>query len=210
MNPYYEEQYERKEEEFEFNGIVNELLNKEVEKRVGEKIKGYEYNMEQAEKHRVEISERRSEVRELQADLLVAEKKFAKQGEDNVMRKLLGGYKLGDKVWYLRSKSNQVECGTCAGGKEVEANVNGEMRQVKCPDCNYGYHSVKEYSVASGTFSEMKVHTWAEGRKLEVNLYVQPEGNRNADSVKFWNYDDLYATEEECVVALEVKRGESE
>jgi hypothetical protein len=205
MYGYHEEDYFEVDENFDFNTGINKLLDQEVEKRLAVKVKDYETAIERHEKSQQTISQLRNELHELKLNLSGAEKTFKKVGYDDALRDVLGGFKLGDEVWFIRNTYVREDCPCCFGDREVIAEIKGEEVKVKCPKCNgYGNKSKTKKSVEKGIVKEIHTKTWAEGRQFEGKMYIQPNSYRTHDSVE-QRIGDVFKTEEECAAALKAK-----
>ncbi|NRQ51961.1 hypothetical protein [Brevibacillus sp. HD1.4A] len=192
------------DENFDFNFSMNELLNQEVEKRLEAKISGYHSAMEREKMAVQKQYEQERTIRELERKLKEAETTFFKQGADQTKRELMGGFKLGDKVWFIGKKYKTMHCKTCSGkGKlEVRAIAVAEPFQANCPDCQgRAQKSNYEYSVEQGNICEIKVHTWAKEKCFEGTFYIEPTTYKANNSVEC-KYSSLFHTEEECQQAI--------
>ncbi|MEH7392588.1 hypothetical protein [Bacillus sp. JJ1474] len=199
-----DEDYFEVDENFEFNIGINKLLDQEVEKRLAERVKNYQEAIDRDERSQKTISDLRNDMHKLQLNLGVAEKTFKKEGADETLRELLGGFKLGDEVWFIKKTYVREDCPVCLGDKEVIAEIKGEEVKIKCPECaGYGYESKTTESVEKGTVIEIKMHIWANGNKIEVKMYIKPTSYRSSDSVER-RLGGFFKTKEECEAALNV------
>lgn len=197
-----EEDYFEVDENFEFNTGINKLLEGEVEKRLAERINGYESALERDKQSQDTIRDLKANIRELENQLSRSEKVFKSEGKDEALRELLGGFKLGDEVWFRKGNYVREDCHVCSGDKEVIAEINGKEVKINCPECKgYGANGKTVKSVEKGRIIEMDIHTWASGRKFEVGMYVDPTSYKNSDSVKL-NKDNIFKTREECEKSL--------
>ncbi|RFB34956.1 hypothetical protein [Brevibacillus sp. VP] len=134
------------------------------------------------------------------------EKTFTKQGADQTKRELMGGFKLGDKVWFVRRECKPIPCDMCSGKGELRAKAIEvpESFKINCPNCKgYGEKSNYEYSVAQGIIREIKIHTWAWEKCFESTFYIEPTSYRANDSVES-KHSKIFHTEEECQKAINV------
>ncbi|MGF9909541.1 hypothetical protein [Brevibacillus porteri] len=203
----YEEEdrgYFEVDENFDFNTGINKLLDQEVEKRLAAKLSNYETVMQQQTELEEKLRKQNQTVFELQKELKDAEKMFVKQGTDQTKRELLGGFMLGDKVWFVKKNYTRTPCKTCAGDGNVEvtsAVVGGTFR-VNCPTCRgYGTESHCDYIVAHGKLTEIHFKTWANGKCFEGKFYIEPTSYHSNDSVQT-NHSQLFHSEEECQQAI--------
>ncbi|NRS20624.1 hypothetical protein HP398_29835 [Brevibacillus sp. HB1.4B] len=183
---------------------MNELLEQEVANRLAAKINNYDAVMKRHSELEEKLRNQNQRVHELQRDLADAEKTFVKQGADQTKRELLGGFMLGDKVWFVKKNYTRTPCETCAGDKKVEVTsvVVGGTFLVDCPTCRgYGSESHCDYSVAHGKLSEIHFTTWANGKCFEGKFYIEPTSYRSNDSVQT-NHSQLFHSEEECQQAV--------
>ncbi|MDQ0268902.1 hypothetical protein [Cytobacillus purgationiresistens] len=202
MYEYEQEDYFEIDENFEFNTGINKLLDEEVEKRLAERVKNYQEAIDRDKKSQKTISDLRSDMHKLQLNLGAAEKTFKKEGADDTLRELLGGFKLGDEVWFVRRRYNRVQCDTCLGDGKVIAEFKGEEMKVQCPKCNgYGHNSDITKSVEKGIIKEIEMHTWANGKKFEVKMYIDPTTYKPGDTVSA-RTGEFFKTEEECEATL--------
>lgn len=198
----YGEDYFDLDENFEFNTMINKVIDHEVEKRLAEKIKNYQEALERDNNSQKVIRDLKREVVELKKVLHDAEKKFKKVGADETLRRLLGGFKLGDEVWFLKSVYERKKCQTCLGDGELIVDFKGEKMKVKCPNCSsLGTISHTKKVVEEGVVSEIKIHTWADGRKCEVEMYLKPTSYKTSDILRVRN-GEFFKTKEECEEAL--------
>lgn len=63
------------------------------------------------------------------------------------VKKAIGNYAPGDKVWVICDKGRYEKCPTCEGKKEVAVLIKGISRSVKCPDCSCGERFVSNLVV---------------------------------------------------------------
>ncbi|WP_409177471.1 hypothetical protein [Brevibacillus fortis] len=192
------------DENYEFNTQLNEMLDQEVEKRLEAKINGYHAAIER-EKKAVQVQyDQQKKIRELEQQLKDAEKTFFKQGADQTKRELMGGFKLGDKVWFIRKEYKSVRCEICSGKGQIEVRASEvtEPFKVNCPECKgYSKKSNYEYKVEQGVIHEIKMHTWANEKRFEGTFYIEPTSYKANDSISC-NYSSLFHAEEECQQAI--------
>jgi hypothetical protein len=197
-----EEDYFEVDENFEFNTGINKLLEGEVEKRLAERVEGYEMALERDKKSQQEIRDLKSDIRELENQLSRSEKSFKSEGKDEALRELLGGFKLGDEVWFVKSHYKREECSVCSGDKKVIVEFKGEEMKVDCPGCKgYGSNGNTTKSVERGFIKEIEIHTWASGKQFNLSMYVDPTSYRSNDSMNL-RKDNIFRTKEECEASL--------
>ncbi|TPG93533.1 hypothetical protein EEL32_00310 (plasmid) [Brevibacillus laterosporus] len=187
-----------------FNTDMNKFLDQEVEKRLEAKIKGYYAALEREKEATQKQYEQERTIRESGRQLKEAEKTFVKQGADQTKRELMGGFKLGDKVWFIRKEYNPVPCETCSGKRKLEVRAIAVLEPFKadCPICQgRGNKPSYEYSVEQGIIREIKIHTWAKEKRFEGTFYIEPTSYRTIDSVSS-EHSDLFHTEGECRKAI--------
>lgn len=207
--PYLEpeDDYFEVDENFEFNTGINKLIDQEVEKRVHERINGYEIAIERDKQSTEENYQQRKKIRELELQLERAEKTFIKQGFEQGKREILGGYLIGDKVWFPKKKYQSEPCTTCDGKGNVYANFDGVEVKAKCPKCSYGRIDKSEYIAIEGTFTEIKYLTYAEGRGLERKFHLKHKNVNGDNSTGFNNTSEFFKTQEECeAYILEIEK----
>ena len=192
---------EEVDENFDFNTGINKLLDLEVEKRLEEKIEDYNVALEREKNVTDEMYDLKRQVRSLLTKLDEAEKIFVKKGADEAKREMLGGYKLGDEIYYVHTEVSHTSCEICEEKGDVHALFDGQLLKAKCPKCSYGRIRNEERSVAKGRLKEIKIHTWAEERCLEVDFYIQPD-DRKRDSFSFRSFDKIFRTKDECEKVL--------
>lgn len=193
MNFEHEDYFEL-DKNFEFNTGINQILDNEVEKRVLAKIQDYNHVMERSKESEKKIGELRNQYRKLETELKDAEKTYFKQGEDKALREMLGGFKLGDEVWFVKKKYLSVTCTTCSGDRKVSATFDNKILKVDCPKCKgHGSTGKYEYNAETGKIKEITIHTWAEGRQKEVTIYIKPVIGDPVETREF-----PFATKEEC------------
>ncbi|WP_232357419.1 hypothetical protein [Bacillus tropicus] len=194
----FEENYFGVDENFNFNIGINNLLEQEVEKRLLNRVSDYEKTKERDEKSQKTISDLRNQMHKLQMELKNAENTFKKEGEDQAKREMLGGFKLGDEVWFVRSQYNSETCLVCSGDKKVVVQIQGEERKIKCPECNgFGCRRKLIKSAEKGLVKEIDIHTWAQGKQLSVKMYIEPTSYRASSSVQA-HLGGFFKTKEEC------------
>ncbi|AFQ30396.1 hypothetical protein BK764_14165 [Bacillus thuringiensis serovar israelensis] len=194
----FEENYFEMDPNFQFNTAINELLNQEVEKRVSEKVKDYEQAKERDASSQKTISDLRNQMHKLQMELKGAENTFKKEGAGQAKREMLGGFKLGDEAWFVRSQYNSETCTVCSGDKKLVVEIQGEERKVKCPECNgFGCRSKLIKSAEKGLVKEIDIHTWAQGKQLSVKMYIEPTSYRASSNVQA-HLGGFFKTKEEC------------
>ncbi|WP_257146946.1 hypothetical protein [Bacillus cereus] len=194
----FEENYIEMDPNFQFNTVINQLLDQEVEKRVSEKVKDYEQAKERDASSQKTISDLRNQMHKLQMELKGAENTFKKEGADQAKREMLGGFKLGDEVWFVRSQYNPEKCSVCSGDRKLVVEIQGKERQVKCPECNgFGSRSKLIKSAEKGLVKEIDIHTWAQGKQLSVKMYIEPTSYRASSSVQA-HLGGFFKTKEEC------------
>ncbi|MDA1616242.1 hypothetical protein PDK03_06495 [Bacillus cereus group sp. TH204-1LC] len=194
----FEENYFGVDKNFNFNIGINNLLEREVEKRLLNRIDDYENAKERDEKSQKTISDLRNQMYKLQTELKNAEHTFKKEGSDQAKREMLGGFKLGDEVWFVRSQYNPETCSVCSGDRKLVVEIQGKERKVKCPECNgFGSKSKLIKSAEKGLVKEIDIHTWAQGKQLSVKMYIEPTSYRASSSVQA-HLGGFFKTKEEC------------
>ncbi|MED1665669.1 hypothetical protein [Brevibacillus laterosporus] len=189
---------------FDFNTDMNKLLDQEVEKRLEVKVNGYYAALEQEKEATQKQYEQETTIRELERQLREAKKTFVKQGADQTKRELMGGFKLGDEVWFVRREHKYIPCEMCSGKGKLKAKAIEvpEPFKINCLNCKgYGEKSNYEYSVAQGIICEIKIHTWAREQCFESTFYIEPTSYRANDSVQR-EHSKIFHTEEECQKAI--------
>lgn len=206
MCGYEPEEYFEVDENFEFNTGINKLLDQEVEKRLSERVKDYEKAIERDEKSQKTISDLKNEIYKLNMELSSAERKFKKAGYDDALRELLGGFKIGDNVWFIKNTYSHENCPLCLGDKKVIAEIKVEELEITCPKCNgYGHMSKTTQSIEKGIIKEIEIHTWANGKKFEERMYIEPISYRASDSVEK-RIGSFFKTKEDCEISLNTSK----
>lgn len=194
----YEEDYDYfgVDENFDFNTGINKLLDQEVEKRLAERVKDYHRAIEREEKSQKTISDLRNENHKMQLELKGAEKTFKKEGSDEAKREMLGGFKLGDEVWFIKRNYFRENCPTCLGDRKVIVELKGEEVKIYCPTCKgYGHKDKNNETVESGIVKEINIHTWA-GGLVQTEMYIEPKSYRSNDTVNV-RLGNFFKTKEE-------------
>lgn len=120
---------------------------------------------------------------------------------NRMVRRAIGSYAPGDKVWIIQYEVKFIECPLCHGQKELDSIIDGKPMRIKCPECSGDgkkretpYH-IKETEISDIylklCFGENRVSYWnlenirLQGRDYDVSL------------------DRIFATKEEAEKALE-------
>lgn len=192
------------EEHYEFNEKINDLIEDEIIKRVESEVANYEYALKTAAEAKETISDLRAEVRKLENKIVETSNESFKRGKEEAQRELLGGYKLSDQAWYVHTKTSREECSTCDKSGYIYPEFNGAKVKAKCPDCSYGTITKYEYVPAKVKIRQITVNTWADGKQLEVEYWVEYVDRKfGSDSFSIRSKDKLFKSEEECKLAAE-------
>lgn len=189
---------------FEFNKSLNELIEKEVEKRMIEKNADYEEVLKRRDGLLSKNSEQAKEIYLLKSSLRQAESQYYKQGKEAAYLEMFNGWKLNDQVWFLKNEHEWKECPTCKGKKKVIAKVNEEEIKIKCPTCRgIGNESTYKISVHSGKVGQLDATKWTGNTTGTTELYIKPD-NRKYDSFSS-KHREVFKTKEEAEKCLKEK-----
>ena len=206
MYNFEPEDYFEVDENFEFNTGINKLLEREVDKRLNERIDNYDHILEQNETLNSKIREMRSQISKLERELKEAEKTYLKQGSDDTKRQIFNGIKVGDKVWFAKGKYTYEKCNTCNGEKKLDVVLpNGDEVKINCPSCKgSGTFGKTTYHATEGKVTEIKYQVWNSERSSEMAFYVDYAGNYDTMQLNVGR-DGYFFTKEECEAYIKEK-----
>ena len=125
-------------------------------------------------------------------------KAIEKEIVDETLRSLLGGFKLGDEVWFIKTDYTKEKCQMCIEKGELIVDLNGEEIKVECPKCDgLGFINKKNRTVEKGEVNEIRTHTWANGEHFKAEMYIKPTSYNSLNSIHK-SFDRLFKTKEEC------------
>lgn len=188
---------------FDFNTLINQILDAEVEKRIKQRMESYEEAIERDRQSFQQLNEFRRKYRDLERQLNQASSEFIKQGEDNARRQIFGGLTMGEKVWFVKKRYVSKKCETCNGLGNVSATFNGSEVKATCPDCRYGNISHYEFDPMEGEISEIQFHTWYRGKNTSFKFVVKHKYINGDDTTSFSDTASIFKTKEECDKKIE-------
>ena len=206
MYNYEPEDYFEVDENFEFNTGINKLLEREVDKRLSERIDNYDHILEQNETLNSTVRDLRSRINKLERELKDAEKIYIKQGSDDTKRQIFNGIKVGDKVWFAKGKWEHEKCNTCNGEKKIEVVLpNEDKMKINCPSCR-GSGSVGKttYHATEGVVTEIIYQVWNSERNSEMKFYIDYAGSYDTMQINVGK-EGYFFTKEECETYIKEK-----
>ncbi|MCR8980917.1 hypothetical protein [Brevibacillus laterosporus] len=164
-----------------FEGKLDSLIHKEVRRRIRKCVK----HLDRTESENARLSAKLYE----QEEEIIALEKELKTAKKLSLQSLTGGYKLGDKVWIVRSEAEQKNCEKCNGSKKVNAIIDGVHEEIKCPSCTFGYQTSwiltpKEDQIEFITITIERQKTFARYWLERIDRYLDE--------------NEVFKTKEEC------------
>lgn len=188
------EEYEYEPQD-EFAVKVMELVKSEVQAKITETVD----NLEIFRKANASLGEK---IRRLESQIRTQDQEMKKvlvEKEKEVKRELLGGFTIGDTVYYPDAKGTSEKCEKCNGTHKLLVTVNGtdEERNIDCNKCDYGgkiltYTYYPRKDVISSAHLEMNsTNKW-------LKFYLNREDRERKVEL-------LFKTEEECQIHCDEK-----
>lgn len=85
------------------------------------------------------------------------------------------GFYPGQSVYCVKKVSKQFVCPTCHERKKITAAINGELREIRCPDCLNGYQLEFSYEVVETVVQD-----------IYLRLCFDKSG------VSYWNFENIF------------------
>ena len=181
-----------------FTVLFKNLIESEVLKRLSEREIDYKKAIQKEIELRKKVSDLKSKICKIEKQSKKYEEKFRKEIEEETLRSLLGGFKLGDEVWFIKNNYTKEKCKLCIQQGEFIIDLNGEEIKVNCPKCDgLGFISKNIKTIEKGKVKEIKIQTRAEGRQFKAEMYIEPTSYKSSDSIQR-SFDRLFKTKEEC------------
>ncbi|ACT00274.1 hypothetical protein [Paenibacillus sp. JDR-2] len=172
---------------------LRKIVDAEVKKELGAKLADLNWLREDRAKLNRELSQALLKIRYHEID----QAKILKEHTKTVHRELLGGFTIGDTVYYAKStKIGEVKCGTCENARKVVMTLGDRKFNQDCPDCasNWYARQIYEYKPQQDKITQINVQIWARGECTKYEIYL----DRKDGSVSSSDKAGLFKTLEEC------------
>ncbi|MDD9266004.1 hypothetical protein ACFPES_03060 [Paenibacillus sp. GCM10023248] len=185
----------------DFSYKMKELIDAEIDLRIGEVVK----NLHNSKELNAKLYKENRELRNLLHINGHAKDNILREAMKEARREIFGGFYPGDTVYYPDYKYDRTTCATCNGKKKVTADVNGVDHTFDCPTCD-GYGSKSKSYYVSSKEDRIETITLEFNRDKKAKhhrFYLQ----RKDSSVE---QEKIFKTVEECQAWCEAKNKELE
>lgn len=195
------------DKDFEFKDILNQLVEKEVQKRVQAKFNNFNLVIQQHDDLADEVERLKKEVRYVDRKREEASVEIYKTAKADGLREAFAGHAIGDKGFVIRYQYISGDCMDCKRKGRIVAivNLNGteQPTEVRCPTCDgTGRKSKREDVIAAAYIKQITSKIWNEGRSREIDLFVKPDGFDSFET----SPDRFFKTEAEAAEALKIQQ----
>lgn len=187
------------DERTDFDYAISELINKEIDRQLKDKVQDYEVVKEKQNEHQKEVNELNNQIAKLQSEVRNRQCKMDKLDEQyqeeiqkvkdefgkNYIEAMMGDWKGCTRAYYIKKRDTYTNCPHCNGYKKEEVVANGQTFKADCRFCNgsgrisdmemiYDYECIRNLVVLykSGT-PRLAVDTY--GGIKEISEYYQKE-----------------------------------
>jgi hypothetical protein len=191
-------------EHMEFSVAINQLIDDEVAKRNKELSEQNAYLLSNKEIIEKQLSDLRFFKHGAEYDFKKTLEEAVKQAEIDTVKKITGGFVIGQHIWAVRQVGEDSLCPNCHGQKKYDVIIpDGTNRtsSISCPDCR-GWGKITTYSSQP---EQAKIY--------EINIVNDNHGwkMKGIRSAKKWNetgnvemeLSGCFATLEECQAACD-------
>lgn len=203
---------------YESEEMCYEYIPDEVTLKIHEIIKeevnaNLKSNLNELDRLRQSDKEQKNKIYELQREIKKIQEEYDKklkadllEKEKEVKRNIFHGFTVGDKVYCLDYKYEYIPCLTCKETGEIQVIINHKEEEIKCPHCGGNRRNSKYVPfIHQGVISQVDFKTWHdESAKCTESYFYIRTNKRDNDSQK--KFDQIFKTEEEAIVARDLKQ----
>jgi hypothetical protein len=186
-------------EEQEFGMTVSELIDKEVERWLEEKVDELRVLRDVNRSLGESLQKQRREYDQLQREVVAVEKKAYEQGREDERREFLGGLTVGDEVHFMKHTFVSQACKVCGGQKQLTVvHEQAGAMEVNCPACNLsGRQGDWYWKPYTGKIVQVDVKIRDKGSLSEGKFYIKADKYDSSFEVELKN---VFKTKTECLI----------